>query len=184
MVKNLGGGNKGKKGARRLMVAPQNKSIREKNPDESREMYACMMKLYGGSNCEVLCEDGVTRLCIIRNKFRGRSKQDNYLSVGSILLIGLRDWEAKRMDKKENCDLLCVYREDEKIKLISSSSGNWSIFPEMKELKNNIDDGYGGVFIEQDEQIDNDVLQSIKEEINENSGLMNDVMDEIDIDDI
>ena len=73
------------------------------------------MRLYGGANCEVICEDGHKRLCIIRNKFRGRGKRDNFIGPGVWVLVGLREWEARTGDKQEKCDLLCVYREDEKV---------------------------------------------------------------------
>ena len=37
--------------------------------------------------------DGKTRMCIIRNKFRGRDKKDNTININSYL-IGVRDWEV------------------------------------------------------------------------------------------
>ena len=181
MVKNQGG-NKSKKGARRLMVAVQNKNVREKDPNESCEMYAYMMKLYGGANCEVLCEDGVTRMCVIRSKFRGRSKQDNLLTVGTIILVGLRDWEVRHPDKKENCDLLCVYREDEKIKLIANADGNWGAFPETREIVSYNDEC--GVIIETGDEANCLLVKSIQDEmsiINISSSVCE---DDIDIDDI
>jgi hypothetical protein len=125
MVKNAGG-NKAKRGARKHTI-PQTMNIRKKNPNETCELYATLIKVYGGSNCEVLCEDGVTRNCIIRNKFRGRGKQDNFLAQGVLVLIGRRDWEVKHPNKKETCDLLCVYKEDEKLNLKQNGEGNWKI---------------------------------------------------------
>jgi len=181
MVKNQGG-NKSKKGARRLMVATQTKHIREKDPKESCEMYAYMMKLYGGANCEALCEDGVTRMCVIRSKFRGRSKQDNLLTVGTIILVGLRDWEVRHPDKKENCDLLCVYREDEKLKLIATAEGNWGVFPETRENVSYNDDC--GVIIETGDEANSMLVKSIQDEMN-NIDISSSVCeDDIDIDDI
>ena len=47
------------------------------------EIYACCSKIYGGVNIEVKCVDGADRLCIMRNKFRGRGKRDNSISVGT-----------------------------------------------------------------------------------------------------
>lgn len=184
MVKNQGG-NKSKKGARKLMVAPQNKNVREKDAKEPCEMYASMVKLYGGSICEVICEDGVTRLCVIRNKFRGRGKQDNFLSVGVLLLIGLRDWEVRHPDKKENCDLLCVYREDEKLKLKATAPGNWGALSDITERKTEIDT-YGIIF-ENGNEADDVLLQSIQDEMNSDAAdttMKTGDDDEIDIDDI
>jgi translation initiation factor IF-1 len=185
MVKNQVGGNKSKKGARRLMVATQTKHIREKDPNDTCEMYAYMMKLYGGSNCEVLCEDGVTRICVIRNKFRGRSKHDNLMVVGTIILVGLRDWEVRHRDKKEKCDLLCVYREDEKIRLIANADGNWRAFPETKESVKYSDDC--GVVLETgDEGANRMLMKSIQDEMT-NIEISSSVVEEdmeIDLDDI
>lgn len=123
MVKNHGG-NKSKKGARKHLNPTSSRAVREKV--EEGEIYAAVNRLYGGANCEVICEDGKTRLCIIRNKFRGRGKRDNFIGPGVWVLVGLREWEARSADKQEKCDLLCVYREDEKKKLKNNASGNWA----------------------------------------------------------
>ena len=64
MVKNAGG-NKTKRGARKHTFAPQNKQTRLSKEDG--EIYAVVSKMLGGSNCEVMCSDGNTRLCVIRN---------------------------------------------------------------------------------------------------------------------
>jgi translation initiation factor IF-1 len=83
--------------------------------------------MLGGSNCHVKCVDGVTRLCVIRGKFRGKGKRDNVLSVGSMVLVGIRDYEScKGKDKLETCDLLEVYRESDKTRLFSSVKIDWS----------------------------------------------------------
>lgn len=123
MVKNQGG-NKGKKGARKHFNSTSSRAVREKR--EEGEVYAAVVKLYGGSNCEVICEDGCKRLCIIRNKFRGRDKRDNFIAPGVCVLVGMREWEARGPNKQEKCDLLCVYRDDEKKKLKSNAAGNWT----------------------------------------------------------
>jgi initiation factor 1A len=123
MVKNLGG-NKSKKQGRKYAAASQSTTIREKKVEG--EIYASVNKLFGGANCEVICEDGVTRQCIIRGNFRGRGKSDNFIAPGVWILVGLRDWEIKHPDKKETCDLLCVYREDEKNRLITNPKVNWA----------------------------------------------------------
>jgi len=57
----------------------------------------------------VKCIDGETRLCIIRKKFKGRSKRDNMITNGSYVLVGVRDWEVVEVGKKRKCDLLEVY---------------------------------------------------------------------------
>lgn len=123
MVKNQGG-NKGKIGARKHLNPTVSRSVREKS--EEGEIYAAVINLFGGANCEVICEDGRKRLCVIRNKFRGRNKHDNIIGPGVWVLVGMRDWEARAAHKQEKCDLLCVYREDEKKKLKANSTGNWA----------------------------------------------------------
>lgn len=186
MVKNQGG-NKSKRGARRLMVAPQSKNVREKDPKEHCEMYAAMVKLYGGAHCEVICEDGVTRLCVIRSKFRGRGKQDNFMTPGVWILVGLRDWEVRNTDKKETCDLLCVYREDEKIKLKANSVGNWDALAcaNPDEPQNEID--VSSIMFDYGNEENALLLETIQNQVDMTSNIGNiqsRLEDEIDIDDI
>jgi initiation factor 1A len=118
MVKNSKGGNKSKRVGRKFLATPVDKSIRYKN--EEGEIYVVISKLYGGENCEVLCEDGKTRLCVIRKKFRGRGKQDNKIIPGVWALAGIRDWEVRKAGQLTKCDLLCVYNDSEKEKLKNS----------------------------------------------------------------
>ena len=113
MVKNATGGNKSKKQARSKSSAPQ-QNIRKAK--EEGEMYAAVTKIFGGPNCQVMCNDGVSRSCIIRNKFKTRGKRDNNIMVGSWILVGIRDWEV-RSDGTQKCDLLEVYSHSEKDKL-------------------------------------------------------------------
>ena len=119
MVKNSTGGSRHKKQARKNINATQvHKKTRLKDPKEKCEMYAIITKNYGQGNCEVLCNDGTNRICVIRNKFKGRNKRSNRVDVGIRVLVGLRDWEVRAGDKKEKCDLLEVYdnREFEDLK--------------------------------------------------------------------
>ena len=113
MVKNTTGGNKSKKQARSNSSAPQ-QNIRKAK--EEGEMYAAVTKIFGGPNCQVMCNDGVSRSCIIRNKFKNRGKRENNISVGSWILVGIRDWEV-RSNGTQKCDLLEVYSHSEKDKL-------------------------------------------------------------------
>lgn len=113
MVKNTGG-NKCKRQGRKHIHVPQQRSVRFIK--EEGELYAVVTKLYGGCNCEVMCMDGKTRLCVIRNKFRGRDKGDNTIAPKVWVLVGVRDWET-RQGKPQKCDLLEVYREGEKDKI-------------------------------------------------------------------
>jgi len=115
------GGNKSKKSARKLMnPVTANRKLRLA---EEGETYAVVIKLYGGPNCEVVTNDGVTRLCVIRNKFRGRDKRDNTIAPDVWILVGIRDWEA-RSNKAVKCDLLEVYNSGEKDKLKAMNTLN------------------------------------------------------------
>jgi len=123
MVKNTGG-NKAKKLASKtfnvVVRATRFASIKG-------EVYAIVTKMMGGSICEVLCIDGITRQCVIRRKFSGKGRRDNWLCRGKWILVGLRDWE-NTSKAKETCDLLEVYSDNDKEKLIKNSKENFRIF--------------------------------------------------------
>jgi initiation factor 1A len=147
MVKNNKGGNKSKRVGRKFLSASADKSVRYKN--EEGEMYIVISKLFGGENCEVFCEDGTTRLCVIRKKFRGRGKQDNKIVPGVWALAGVREWEVRKAGKPSKCDLLCVYNDSEKeklkncldqhtVKLLNKISGNME-FGEEDKYENSVE---------------------------------------------
>lgn len=110
MVKNMKGGNRHKKLARKNV---QDENVRHRarlaDKNEPCEMYATVTKMYGQGNCEVKCNDGVTRICVIRKKFKGRNKRANTVVTDAKLLVGLRDWEVLHSERKQKCDLLEVY---------------------------------------------------------------------------
>ena len=110
MVKNKMGGSRHKKQAsKNFKQSDVQIKTRLKNPKEPCEQYAIVTKNFGQGNCEVLCNDKIKRLCVIRNKFRGRNKRSNQVNLGSRILVGLRDWEVRSSKSKERCDLLEVY---------------------------------------------------------------------------
>ena len=126
MVKNTTGGSKAKGQARKFVGgAKQTRALRV-STDES-EIYAQVSAYLGNSMCNVICTDGITRLCHIRGKFRGRGKRDNLVSLGSWLLVGLRDWATEQKDKKEQCDLLEVYNDGDKETLKNIKTIDWSL---------------------------------------------------------
>ena len=127
MVKNTTGGSKAKGQARKFVSGGKQARALRVSTDES-EVYAQVTKYLGNGMCDVICSDGITRLCHIRGKFRGRGKRDNLVSVGSWLLIGLREWATEKKDKKDSCDLLEVYSESDKENLKNIKTVNWSIF--------------------------------------------------------
>ena len=80
---------------------------------EEGEEYAKIMRIFGAENAEVLCNDGIMRLCVIRKKFRGRRKKSNELKPLGFVLVGIRTWEVINPKKKPKCDLLYVYGKGE-----------------------------------------------------------------------
>jgi initiation factor 1A len=119
MVKN-DGGNKGKGLARKHVNAAKcggsNKQLRVAVEDGER--YAVVSKMLGNGMCYVRLLDGSAgdRLCIIRNKFKGRGKRDNILDSGSWVLVGMREWSSKQ----DTCDLLEVYNHGERDRLMKN----------------------------------------------------------------
>lgn len=130
MVKNTKGGNKAKKQGRKFTsVDPSQVKTRfSSDPDE---LYACCSKLLGNGKCRVMCIDGQERLCIIRNKFKGRGRRDNSLAPGTWCLVGRRSFEKAVNGKLENCDLLEVYGDIEKKKIKQKEinlADKWQVF--------------------------------------------------------
>ena len=175
MVKNFGG-NKSKKQGRKFLNNVQNKNTRFVKEDG--EMYAIVKQLSGGRNCVVLCYDGVSRICVIRNKFCGRGKRDNTLIRGAWIMVGLRDWE-NRSDGKQFCDLLEVYSNDDKEKIKSSSKLNFSIFSSIDE--NELDENTIE-FIDEETEYYQDAQNDIN--IHKVDFTFNNEISDIDIDDI
>jgi translation initiation factor 1A len=126
MVKNFGG-KKTKGMARKNLTAKPNNVLRVSTNEF--EKYSQVLKLLGNGMCHVLCDDNVTRLCHIRGKFRGRGKRDNFVKIGSLLLVGIREYESGGDGKKlQNCDLLEVYGDQDKEKLKQSVTDvNWRL---------------------------------------------------------
>lgn len=130
MVKNKGG-NKQKKLGRKHLTMQQD--IKTRFSTSKEEVYACCTKVIGQGFFEVLCIDNVKRLCIARKKFKGRSKRDNLITIGTKLLIGLRLYETKKKDKLEKCDLLEVYKEYNYNKIIQHETKyDWTIFNDVE----------------------------------------------------
>ena len=119
MVKNTGG-NKTKKQARKNTNGASiyaSKGLRLPNSEEPDELLGVVTKIYGHGQIEVKCIDGKCRLGIIRNKFKGKGKQGNLITINMWILIGVRSWEVRNKNKKEICDLLEIYSEEDKQKI-------------------------------------------------------------------
>lgn len=107
MVKNTTGGSRAKGLARKNEHTSH--TVRLRIAQEKGEQYAIVRKIFGGTRCEVFCDDSVSRQGIIRGKFTGRNKRNNVIQAGTIVLIGLRDWATHKEGKMEECDVLEVY---------------------------------------------------------------------------
>jgi initiation factor 1A len=102
MVKNTTGGTGTKSLARKHQFAGESKL---RLPECDLEQYACITKMLGNGMCEVYTNDNKKLIAHIRNKFRGKQKRHNMLTVYSIVLVGLREWE----NPIKNCDILTMY---------------------------------------------------------------------------
>ena len=131
MVKNSGG-NKSKRAGRKFSAPQADKSIRLSESED--EIYAYVSKLLGNGMFHAIDTDHKERLCIMRNKFKGRGKRDNTVSVGSWVLIGKRIWEGGSSSKPK-CDLLEVYNDIEMAKLKKSGD---PIFSKLRVNSDNI----------------------------------------------
>ena len=91
------------KNARKRAAAATERSKRELPFRQDGQEYALASKMLGNSRVEVTCADGVTRLC----KIRGSMTKRAWISVGDLLLVGLRDFQD------EKCDSIALYNATE-----------------------------------------------------------------------
>ena len=186
MVKNEKGGSKHKKYARKTQNADQVKrKTRLADPYEDCEMYAMVLNIYGYNNIEVLCNDGVKRLCVIRRNFsKSRNKNANRINVNTRILVGLRDWEVLNNDKKERCDLLEVYNDAELRDIMNDPRYNKQILISEDELVGNTNFKDAIIFEnDEDDALINEEENKDKKNIVETND-ENDELDNIDLDDI
>ena len=154
MVKNVKGG-KHKNQARKNLIVPDKQKLRLKMDDD--EMYAVVTKKLGDNKVEVLCLDTKIRLCVISGKFKSRGRRDNTIDINSWILVGIRSWETLVEGKKEKCDLLEVYNENEKIRLQTTVSECWgALGPSDVKEESNI------YFMNSHDQEQEDVRNEIK----------------------
>ena len=101
MPKNVKGGSKHKK----MKNTSNNDEIKESDlilKSGSEQDYGKVEKILGNGRFNILCNDKVTRLGIIRGKMRKRE----WVNMGSIVLYSNRDYE------KDKVDILHVYSSD------------------------------------------------------------------------
>ena len=180
MVKNNTGGNKAKGFARKNMIK---KTTALRVANDEGEIYAQAIKVMGGSIASAIDINGNPLRVHIRGKFRGRGKRDNFISPNTWILVGLHEWQG---DKSSggiiDCDILEVYNDSDKVRLINSINHiDWSIFimndsKTIGDNENKNKDTSGITFADDDtqeydklitEQISQNVKMSIITEDNE-----------------
>ena len=83
MVKNSGGSKT--KGIARKSFTP-GKTSHVRLPTSNMEIIAAITKSFGNGRVETCNINNVTLQAVIRNKFRGRGKQNNTISVGTFVI--------------------------------------------------------------------------------------------------
>jgi len=106
MVKNTTGGT-GTKGLARKHQTRGDSRLRL--PECELEQFAIVTKMLGNGMCEIYTNDDIRLIGHIRNKFRGKQKRNNMLSINNIVLIGIREWE----NPSKNCDILSIYESNQ-----------------------------------------------------------------------
>ena len=106
MVKNTTGGTGTKSLARKHQTGGNSKL---RLPECELEKYACITKMLGNGMCEIYTNENTRLIGHIRNKFRGKQKRHNLLTVFSVVLVGLREWE----NPIKNCDILSIYDDSQ-----------------------------------------------------------------------
>jgi|TARA_B110000285_G_C15106321_1_gene608219 translation initiation factor IF-1 len=106
MVKNTSGGTRTKGLARKHQSRGDS---RLRLPDDELEQVACVTKMLGNRMCEIHTSNNERLIGHIRNKFTGRHKRHNLITISSVVLIGLREWE----NPIKNCDILTIYDDSQ-----------------------------------------------------------------------
>ena len=112
MPKNIKGGSGHKKQASKNYKQFNSKLRQSENKNE---IYAMANSMLGNGRFKAICSDGYTRIVRIGGKFRGKNKSGNNVTINTLVLVGIRDYQSN----DESCDLLEVYSEHHKTELLS-----------------------------------------------------------------
>ncbi len=134
MVKNTTGGKNAKKFGRKMF---SDTSRRVRYAEDEAEMYGIATQILGNGMFRVKCTDDIVRVCVIRGKFSGKNKSSHRIRPGVWVLVGLYEWTSK--DKCQKCDLLEVYNDNEKEKLMQTST-NFTALQKEENTLNNLDE--------------------------------------------
>ena len=112
MVKNTIGGKRGKMMAnKRVGNGGGEKKLRLSMNENER--YVCVSKTFGGGMFEVMDNEGQVFRAILRGKMKGPNKRHNFVSLFSILLVGLRS----DLSDSSICDILFVFDDHDILSL-------------------------------------------------------------------
>ena len=200
MGKNVFGGNSHKKFARKHNEGSSSKDSRLRVATDELEVYSIVTKLLGNKMFHCIGIDNVTRLGHIRGKFSGKGKRDNMIVAGSWILVGLREWNEDKTEggfaktegaaatktKMPECDLLEIYSDSEKSRLVDGVRQNWSVLFN-NDCSQGQNSSHDELFATEQEMEREALMATIKAEANANVSVkMKDVEkeEEINIDDI
>jgi translation initiation factor 1A len=110
------------------------KPFLDRQPDQQ---YGRILRNLGGRNMLVYCNDNKIRLCHIC----GAMKKFNWLSVGDLVLISLRDFEKKPeagSKEYEKGDILAKYDSDHLGKLKKMPDANPKLFMQLETMDGNV----------------------------------------------
>ena len=172
MVKNTKGGSGHKKFARKHSGGGARINNLRVSQDIS-EVYAIVTKMLGNGMFHCHCIDVKIRLGHIRGKFSYRSgKRDNMVQVGKWVLVGLREWDtsdtsciSKQSEKFQQCDLLEVYNDTDKLRLKETVNQNWAILEtnDVTKITSGITSELESIIFATDQDYEREILiQEIK----------------------
>jgi translation initiation factor IF-1 len=124
MVKNISGGSKSKKMASKdFKNKLNNHKLRTSNNE--LEIYSIITEKLGGSHIRAVGIDGKNYMVHIGGKFRNER-----INKYDFILLGIRDWQSPvdtTSKKTIMTDLLEIYNEQEKMKLLKINGLNWNV---------------------------------------------------------
>lgn len=128
MPKNKGAGGKHKKHGKKDQT--ENIAKRELLFKEDGQEYVQVTKMLGAGHLEVICMDGIKRL----GHIRGKMHKKVWISLGDVLLVGLRDYQDSKVD------IIHKYNPNEIRSLKSMDEISFIFTENMNENENNEED--------------------------------------------
>lgn len=179
MVKNSFGGSKTKSFARKTFAHEDDENDIPL-PKNKYEKIAFVSKIFGNGMClgNIIEPDVTTNevqqvKCHFRGKFKGKYKKNNIVSIGSFILIGLREWETT----VSNADLLFVFGNPNVL------PRSFTCHPSIASLSKNNDTGVFDSVSFTSDDAHHDTSKDVPIVVNEGPS-MEIIQEEFEIDDI